>query len=343
MVVMIIPVFKGSLDLVERDDAASRNPVLVYLASLESPRSRRTMATALKGMAALVGEQADPVAVPWHAMSAAHVAGLRSRLADRVQEGQLAPASARLWIAALRGVLRHAQLLDLLDHQHLAKMNFVLKPIKGSRVRSGRALDRRDVRRLFEACGDQREPTRSRNLAVLAIALVGGLRRAEIVGLDIEDWLPAERALTVVGKGQRTRRVFLGRQAADYIDGWARVRGTHAGPLLHPVRIDGTIEARRCSEQSVYDLLDRLSRRAGLEAVRPHDCRRTMISALLDEATDLMTVMRQSGHASAAVVASYDLRPERAQRTAAEALYCPLVEESDGDRTRCSVTDGATA
>ena len=52
-----------------------------------------------------------------------------------------------------------------------------------------------------------------------------------------------------------------------------------------------------------------------------------MISALLDEATDLLTVMRQSGHATAAVVAGYDLRPERAQRAAVDSLYCPVVDE----------------
>lgn len=323
---MLTLVFKGSSELTDPDEAGSRNPVLVYLASLESPRSRRTMATAVKGLADLVDEQADPVAMPWHAMSPAQVAALRSRLADRVQQGKLAPASARLWIAALRGVLRHAQLLDFLDHQQLAKLNALLKPIKGSRVRSGRALDRREIRRLFAVCGEQRDPTRSRNLAVLAIALVGGLRRAEIVGLDLDDWVFPERALVVVGKGQRERRVLLGRQAAEYVDAWVRVRGAHPGPLLHPIRIDGMVEMRRCSEQTVYDLLARLSRRAGIDPVRPHDCRRTMVSALLDEATDLITVMRQSGHVSAAVVAGYDMRPERAQRAAIEALFCPVIE-----------------
>jgi integrase/recombinase XerD len=327
LVVMITAVCKGTCDLSDRNEAGARNPVLVYVASLESPRSRRTIATALKGLAGLLDEQADAVAVPWHGMSAAHVAALRSRLADRVQEGQLAPASGRLWIAALRGVLRHAQLLDLLDHQQLAKLNAVLKPIRGSRVRSGRALDRREIKRLFAVCGEQREPTRSRNLAVLAIALIGGLRRAEIVGLDFDDWLRTDRALVVAGKGQRQRRVLLGRQAGDYLDAWIRIRGAHAGPLIHPVRVSGTIEARRCSEQSVYDLLDRLSRRAGLDVVRPHDCRRTMVSALLDEGADLFTVMKQSGHRSAAVVAGYDLRPERAQRASVEALFCPMIDE----------------
>lgn len=328
---MITDLCEGSHDVADQDEAGARNAVLSYIASLESPRSRRTMATAIKGLACLVDDRADPIALPWHAMSAAQAAALRSRLADRVQVGHLAPASARLWIAALRGVLRHAQLLDLIDHQQLAKLNAVLRPIKGSRVRSGRALERREIRRLFEGCSAQQEPTRSRNLALLAIALIGGLRRAEIVGLDVDNWVPAERALVVLGKGQRERRVLLSRQAADYVDGWLQARGTHPGALLHPVRIDGTIEVRRCSEQAVYDLLDRLARRAGIDPVRPHDCRRTMISSLLDEATDLLSVMKQSGHASAAVVAGYDMRPERAQRAAVEALFCPVVQGATED------------
>ena len=324
--VMITLVCEGTRELAAREEAGSRNPVVVYLASLESPRSRRTMATALKSLASLV-EHHDPVRIPWEGMSPGEATGLRGRLADRVQDGELAPATARLWMAALRGVLRHALLLDLISHEALSKLNAALKPIRGSRVRTGRALDRREIRRLFDVCGEQREPTRSRNLAVLAIALVGGLRRAELVGLDVADWSPGDRALRVVGKAQKERCVMLSRQAAEYLDAWVQVRGLHPGPLVHPVTIDGTIQLRRCSEQAVYDLLDRLSGRAGLEPVRPHDCRRTMISALLDEATDLLTVMRQSGHATAAVVAGYDLRPERAQRAAVDSLYCPVVDE----------------
>lgn len=122
---------------------------------------------------------------------------------------------------------------------------------------------------------------------------------------------------------------MLGRQAAEYVDAWVRVRGDHAGALIHPVKADGTIEVRRCSDQAVYDLLDRVSRRAGLAPVRPHDCRRMMISSMLDEATDLLTVMKQSGHRSAAVVEGYDLRPERAQRDAVEQMYCPVVDPPD--------------
>lgn len=330
MVVMITVVFKGPSDLERRCDIGTRTPVMVYLASLESPRSRRTMATALKSLAALVGHD-DPVRAPWERMSPGQATGLRGRLADRVQDGELAPATARLWMAALRGVLRHALLLDLISHEALSKLNAALKPIRGSRVRPGRALDRREIRRLFDVCSAQREPTRSRNLAVLAIALLGGLRRAELVALDLDDWSLGERALRVLGKGQKARRVLLGRQAADYLDAWVKVRGAHPGPLLHPVRIDGMIEMRRCSAQAIYDLLDRLARRAGLAPVRPHDCRRTMISAMLDEATDLLTIMRQTGHASAAVVAGYDMRPERAQRAAVDGLFCPLVNETGGD------------
>lgn len=324
---MITSVFKGSHDLVGLDHAAG-NPVLTYLAALESTRSRRTMATALKGLAHLLGGECDPVTFPWYALSTAQVAAVRSRLADRVQHEQLAPATARLWIAALRGVLRHAQLLDLLDHQQLSKLNAVLQPIKGSRVKSGRALERQELRRLFSTCDGQREPTRSRNHAVLAIALVGGLRRAEIVGLDLEDWHPVDRALTVVGKGQRERRVLLGRQAAEYLESWVAMRGSHAGPLIHPVRIDGTIEIRRCGEQTVYDLLERLSRQAGIEPVRPHDCRRTMITALLEDQVDIFTIQRQTGHRSPAIVAGYDLRPERAQRAAVDLLFCPAPSRS---------------
>ncbi len=320
---MTMALFKGppaACDLAVRRDRV--HPVLAYIASLESPRSRRALSTALKGVAGLVGYE-NALTLPWDAIDAAAATGLRAKISDRVQNRALAPATGNLWIAAIRGVLRQACLLDLASHEQVSKVNAVLRPIRGSRVRPGRALERREIRRLFAACDRLRPPARSRNLAILSVLLVGGLRRSELVGLDLDDWNLAERSLRVLGKGQKERKVLLGRQAADYVEDWVRHRGLYEGPLFFPVGLDGTIEHRRCAEQMVYDLLDRLSRWAGIDPVRPHDCRRTMVSSMLEEATDVLTVMRQTGHSSASVVSTYDLRPERAQRCVVEQLYCP--------------------
>ncbi len=62
---------------------ADENPALVYLASLGSPASRRTMRQALEVIARLVGgENATAFSLPWADLRFQHTAGIRSRLAE---------------------------------------------------------------------------------------------------------------------------------------------------------------------------------------------------------------------------------------------------------------------
>jgi len=321
---MITDIFVGTGSFPESDTARPTSPAVAFVASFESRTSRRTMASALKALARFLGAD-DPESVPWAMLDPISAWDLRSRIVSRVRAGRMSWSTANLWLAALRGTLRYACLLDVLSSEELQKVCSRLKEIRGARTRFGRALREGEILQLFEVCARQPERTRARNLAMLSVLLVGGLRRAEVVGLDLEDWRTKECALRVLGKGLNERTVFLGRQASIYVDDWIQIRGRHPGPLFHPISIDGTIKIRRCSMQMVYDLLDRLSRRAVIPPVRPHDCRRTMISALLDKETDVLTVMRQSGHSSVAVVAAYDRRSERAQRWAVEHAYCPEV------------------
>ena len=321
---MITDIFVGTGAFPGSDTARPTSPAVAFVASFESRTSRRTMASALKALARFLGAD-DPNSVPWATLDPISAWDLRSRIVSRVRAGRMSWSTANLWLAALRGTLRYACLLDLMSSEKLQKVCSRLKEIRGARTRFGRALSEHEILRLFEVCARQPERTRARNLAMLSVLLAGGLRRAEVVGLDLEDWRAEECALRVLGKGLTERTVFLGRQAPNYLDDWIRTRGSHPGPLFHPISINGTIKIRRCSMQMVYDLLDRLSRRAVIPPVRPHDCRRTMISALLDRETDVLTVMRQSGHSSVAVFAIYDRRSERAQRGAVEQMYCPAV------------------
>jgi integrase/recombinase XerD len=107
------------------------------------------------------------------------------------------------------------------------------------------------------------------------------------------------------------------------------VRGREPGSLLLPVHRHGRVLSRRLTEQTVHDRLRYLAERAGVSALSPHDCRRSLAGDLLDVGVDLATVQALLGRASPATTARYDRRGERAVRQAAERMQVPTWASHD--------------
>jgi integrase len=292
------------------------NPVLAYLSRLGAS-SRRTMLTALNTIARLLaGETARAATLPWHLLQPVHTSALRSALLDRYS-----PATVNRTLAAMRGVLRETWRLGLIDADRHHRLRD-LPPAPGSRLLAGRHVGREELARLFTACDGS--PRGCRDAAILALAFCG-LRRSELVGVDLEDFDSVRGAVRVVGKGGKERNVFLAVGAADAITAWIAVRGSEAGPVFHPVRKGGAIaRGKRMAPQSVRDVLLALARTAGVASLSPHDARRTWVGNLLDAGADLACVQRLAGHSSPTTTARYDRRPEHAAQRAALMLRMPV-------------------
>jgi integrase len=178
--------------------AADADPVTVYLARLTSTESRRAMATSLELLAELLidGRPAGrderarrrqagtplAIAVPWHQLRYGHTQALRSWLAEHGS-----PATANRHLAALRGVLREAWRLGLMNGEDLARA-VDLASVPGTSLPAGRYVEDGEVRRLVTACLADHSPGGRRDAAVLAVLFVGGLRRAEAVALNVEHY-----------------------------------------------------------------------------------------------------------------------------------------------------------
>jgi site-specific recombinase XerD len=156
---------------------------------------------------------------------------------------------------------------------------------------------------------------------LLAILRGAGLRRAEVVKLELRDLEPAPGALTVrQGKGDKDRLVYLSDGALSFVNPWLKERGDEPGAILCPIRKGGEIEYRAMSAQSVLLILQKRADEAGIDAFSPHDFRRTFCSDLLDAGVDIVTVQKLAGHASPVTTAKYDRRGEETKRKAVQKL-----------------------
>lgn len=339
------PPGSGESSLVAPAPSADRSPAAAYLASLapgSRPAQRGALETVVEIATRTEGEAAaEPRSnarvrglarggvrgrrrvvglgeFPWHELRHEHVVYLRSEL-----EARFAPSTANRMLCALRGVLKAAWRMGMMDSEAYHRAADVAG-VRGSREPRGRALTPAEVDAVFAACESGPGFVSARDAALLTVLYAGGLRRSEAVALDLADFEDGdEPALRVrSGKGNKERRVPLPGHAATRLRSWVRRRGFAPGALL--VRSDAaTGEPVRMSSQGVYMRLRVIAARAGVPRFAPHDLRRTYISTLLDAQADIGSVALLAGHESVDTTARYDRRGERARREAADRLRAP--------------------
>lgn len=295
----------------------SENPAAIYLASLR-PTGRRAMKNLLNVIAEIASSSRHTVfTLPWHELRYQHTTAFRTALQERYK-----PASVNMALSALRQVLKEAWQLGQMsaeDYHRAAN----LKVVRSSTLPRGRALKNGELAALMSACSQDASPLGARDAALIAVLYAGGLRRSEVAKLDLASYDEETGALTIQGgKGGKDRIAYLG-TGSGAIEDWVKIRGSAAGPLFYPIRRGGHIDYRRLSEQSVFDILKKRGKEAGVTSFSPHDMRRTFISDLLDAGADIATVQKLAGHADVQTTARYDRRGEATKRQAAGKLHLP--------------------
>jgi len=296
-----------------------RNPAAVYLAHLAPGMGRRAMRDALSIMAGmLTGGEADALTCEWAALRFQHTAALRSRLAERY-----APATVNRLLSALRGVLKAAWQLGLMTAEDCQRAGNVGR-VRGETIPAGRELTSGEIAALMGACENDHTPAGARDATLIALLYACGLRRAEVVDLNMTDYDRATGRLVVRGKGQKKRIAWLSNGVLDAMTDWLTVRGSDPGPIFWPTRKNGTLAGNALtSTQTVYRALRKRAHEAGVRDFSPHDLRRTFVSDLLDAGADIATVAKMAGHANVQTTARYDRRTEEAKRRAAGLLHVP--------------------
>jgi len=299
---------------------ADRHPAAVYLARL-APGSRRTMRQSLDAIAGLLtGGVADATGVDWSAVRYQHCQAVRARLAETY-----APATTNKALSALRGTLRECWRLGLTTSEDFHRAAD-LQAVRGETLPRGRALGAGELAALMGACSKDPGPAGARDAALLALLYGGGLRRSEAVALDLDDYEPESRELTIrAGKGHKDRTGYASNGSSLALADWLTVRGDEPGPLFTAIGKGGRLSQDRLSGQAIHVMLQKRSRQAGVAHLSPHDLRRSFVSHLLDAGADITTVSKMAGHASVTTTARYDRRGEVAKKRAAELLLVPYT------------------
>jgi len=301
----------------------SKQAATVYISSL-SEGSRRTMLGALNDIAELAtGGLCNAEDMPWGELRIEHTEAIRSQLAERYSY-----ATANKHLSALRGALKRAWRLNQMDTDSYYRA-IDLDRVKGEKPpqAEGRQIVRAEIIAIMGACAADGSARGVRDAAIIAIAYAAGLRRSEIANLGMTDYNQVECKITVTGKRNKTRNIYISASACEVLGKWLSVRGDADGAIFLTINKGGNMSDKGMSQQSVYDVIKQRVDDAGItNPIEPHDFRRTYIGELLDNGVDISTAQKLAGHSNANTTAGYDRRGERAKKKASQVIDVPIVK-----------------
>ena len=133
-----------------------------------------------------------------------------------------------------------------------------------------------------------------RDYAILMLFLNCGIRRSELVGLNISDVY--EDRIRVVGKGNKERFVYFGTPCRKAIDSYMEVRKNMV--LTDNRALFGSRNGNRISVSAVHRLVEKALKQAGLDSTQfsAHKLRHTAATMMLSGGVDVKTVQEVLGH-----------------------------------------------
>lgn len=180
-------------------------------------------------------------------------------------------------------------------------------------ARSLKFLEEKQLRQLMSAC-ETKTLTGLRDRAILEMLFSTGLRVAELVSLNRDQIDFRTREFSVVGKGRRSRLVFLDDEAAMVLSRYLKKRQDSFKPLFvrskGPKGVDSLEdpdgENYRLSIRGVQRLVEKYVKKSGISvAATPHTLRHSFATDLLRSGADIRSVQELLGHKNIATTQIY--------------------------------------
>jgi len=202
----------------------------------------------------------------------------------------LSPRSLQRWLSAIRS------LFDFCIRQGWIRKNPCegIRPPKGKKALP-KTLDVDEVNQLLK----NKEDTflQSRDNAIAELLYSSGLRLSELVNLNCDRVDLSDAMMTVVGKGNKTRILPVGRVAIVALEKWLGWRQQYVKTEEQALFISQ--QGRRLGQRSVQQRLKQLGVSQYLEQpLNPHMLRHSFASHMLESSGDLRAVQELLGHAN---------------------------------------------
>jgi integrase/recombinase XerC len=230
---------------------------------------------------------------------------------------QLAPSTINVRLAAIKSLVDMAR--------KLGKTTIDLgeiESIPAETYRDTRGISVEQFKSMLEAI-DPSTPIGVRDYAIMLLFWGNALRRGEIASTNIEDFLPQQQKLTILGKGKRAKvAIDLSDSVSYALEEWLNFHPCNVAgqPLI--TSLSHNCFGARIAGDSIYRIVQGYAEAAGIERrVSPHRLRHSSITAFLDASGgNLRAAQALSRHRNQNTLNLYDDNRRQEQKGASGML-----------------------
>ncbi len=214
------------------------------------------------------------------------------------------------WLASLATLHRVANAPDPTKSEDVKAARRLISRGRGNT--SQRApLHWKDVQAALAALGNSPRDLRAK--AMISVAYSTMARRAELVGIRVEDFSPGldgDGTVTLRTKGGAIQERYLAREARAALEEWRRVMKIKAGPVFLAIKRDGSVGSKPITSAEVARTFKRIAKCIGLDAdaagnISGHSTRIGAAQDLTTAGAALPEIMAAGGWRSPGMPARY--------------------------------------
>lgn len=189
------------------------------------------------------------------------------------------------------------------------KIKYYPKPIS--------PLNQQEIELLLEACrythkklksmkqySSQRR-TYKRDKAIILTFLDTGMRVSELCGIHTNNFFPNSGQVIITGKGSKTRFVYLGKVSRKAVWSYLLERFPNQSPPSREPLFTDHYGMYALTRDSVYKMIKRLGKAAGVRDVYPHKFRHTFAVQFLRNGGNVFELQQLLGHSDLGMAKKY--------------------------------------
>ncbi|MBI2577793.1 MAG: tyrosine-type recombinase/integrase [Candidatus Wildermuthbacteria bacterium] len=216
----------------------------------------------------------------------------------------LSKITQNYYLIALRSLLSYFTAKDILS----LPADKITLPKDADNERNIKFLNLEQIEKLLNA-PDCQNPTGLRDKAILETLFSTGLRIAELVSLNKEQfdsvWDKKDFELGVIGKGKRPRTVYFSERALNWLKKYLKIRKDKQKALFINYR-SRTKEDHRLTARSIERSIKKYAVKSGIPLfTSPHTLRHSYATDLLSQGADLRAIQEFLGHKNIATTQIY--------------------------------------